>query len=69
MIAPGLNVIGMKGQNNYKENEIKTIAFKKPTLIHPVGGRKCDDRIIITGGRQDDLHHWHADMLGSTQNR
>ena len=48
MIAPGLNYIGMKGQNVYKNNERANIIIKKPAFIYPVGGCKGDVHIIIT---------------------
>ena len=48
VIASGLNYIGMKEQNFYKDTERYNIIFKKQTFIYPVGGRKGDDHIIIT---------------------
>ena len=46
VIASGLNYVGIKGQNVYKDNENNNIIFKKTTIIYPVGG--CNDHIIIT---------------------
>ena len=43
-----LNYIGMKGDNVYKDNERNSIIFNTPTFIHPFGGCKGDDHIIIT---------------------
>ena len=55
MIAPGLNYIGMKGQNVYKDNERNNIISKKPTFVYPAGGRTGDVHIFITQSVADRM--------------